>query len=256
MRISSFLAICQGLTNFNQFYLHTHSCKSFAVRELPIYIDIVFITTTLLGVLLFWWAAHGSKITLLVLSCLILLQTILGISGFYQVTRSSPPRFFLLLLPILIAIVGLFATEKGRKYINGMDLGRLTLLHCLRLPVELVLFWLFMYKTIPKIMTFEGRNLDLLAGLSAPFIYYFGFVKKKISAAFILIWNIVGLGLLLNIVFIAILSAPFPIQCFGFEQPDIALLFFPFVLLPGCVVPLVLFAHLIAIKQLLRTRSI
>ena len=50
-----------------------------------------------------------------------------------------------------------------------------------------------------------------------------------------------GLGLLANIVIIAVLSFPSPIQQFGFEQPNIGLAYFPFIWLPAIIVPIVLF---------------
>lgn len=101
-------------------------------------------------------------------------------------------------------------------------------------------------------MTFEGSNFDILSGLSAPLIYYFGFVKKNFSKKIMLIWNAVCLGLLMNIVITAILSSPFPFQQFAFDQPNIAILYFPFIWLPCCIVPVVLLSHLAAIKQLLK----
>ncbi|MEM9987092.1 MAG: hypothetical protein AAF804_18515, partial [Bacteroidota bacterium] len=50
---------------------------------------------------------------------------------------------------------------------------------------------------------------------------------------------------------IAILSAPLPFQQLAFEQPNVAVLRFPYVLLPGVVVPLVLLSHLLSLKYLL-----
>jgi hypothetical protein len=128
-------------------------------------------------------------------------------------------------------------------------------LHIVRIPVELVLFWLFTNKTIPELMTFEGRNFDILSGLSAPIIYYYAFVKKKINRNIMLLWNFVCLGLLINIVIHAILSAPFPFQQLAFSQPNRAVLYFPFIWLPGCIVPLVLLSHLAAIRQLIMNRK-
>jgi hypothetical protein len=155
-------------------------------------------------------------------------------------------------LPVLITIILFFAIPKGRQYIDGLNPATLTLLHTVRIAVELVLFWLYINKTIPKLMTFEGRNFDIVSGLTAPLIFYFGFVKKRLNTTTILIWNVICTGLLINIVLNAILSAPFPFQQFGFEQPNIAVLYFPFTWLPCCVVPLALFAHLATIRQLLR----
>ncbi|MEO8588376.1 MAG: hypothetical protein ABI432_03330 [Flavobacteriales bacterium] len=64
-------------------------------------------------------------------------------------------------------------------------------------------------------------------------------------------WNIACIGLLVNIVARAVLSAPFPFQQLAFDQPNIAVLYFPFVWLPCCVVPLVLLAHLATLRKLL-----
>lgn len=100
-------------------------------------------------------------------------------------------------------------------------------------------------------MTFEGRNFDILSGITALVIYYFGFMKRKLNKWVLLFWNFCCLGLLVNIVSIAILSAPFSFQRFGFDQPNIAVLHFPFIWLPCCVVPVVLFSHLAAIRQLI-----
>ena len=68
----------------------------------------------------------------------------------------------------------------------------------------------------------------------------------------ILLWNFIALVLLINIVVNAVLSAPFPFQQFAFDQPNIAVLYFPFVLLPAFIVPIVLFGHLVSIRQLVR----
>lgn len=178
------------------------------------------------------------------------IQALIGLSDFYTVTDTVPPRFVLMVLPPVLLIIGLFATTKGRAYIDGLDIKVLTVLHTVRIPVEIVLFWLFVHKTVPELMTFEGRNFDILSGLTAPLIFYFGFVKKKLGRKIILIWNFICLGLLANIVVNAVLSAPFPFQKFAFDQPNIAVLYFPFNWLPSFVVPVVLFSHLATIRQL------
>ncbi|HYK56589.1 MAG TPA: hypothetical protein VEV15_08905 [Flavisolibacter sp.] len=105
---------------------------------------------------------------------------------------------------------------------------------------------------MPQLMTFEGRNLDVLSGLTAPLIYYYGFVKKSLGAKTLLAWNVVCLAILSFTVVNAVLSAPTPFQQFGFDQPNIAVLYFPFVWLPGTVVPLVYFSHLASIRRLLK----
>lgn len=220
------------------------------IENLPSYIPVVFGLTTLVTVLLICRASRNYRLTLAVLLGWLGLQAVLGLQGFYTVTDSVPPRFLGMVLPPVLLMIGLFANPKGRHYIDGFDLQVLTYLHTVRIPVELVLFWLFVYKQVPQLMTFEGRNFDILAGLTAPFIAYFGFTKPRLATGVVLTWNFLCLALLLNIVVNAILSAPSPFQQFAFEQPNVAVLHFPFVWLPSCVVPAVLFAHLVAIRQL------
>ena len=222
------------------------------MENLPAYISIVFGLTTILTVFLFYKATGNSKTTLIILVTWLALQTFVGLSGFYTVTDTMPPRFALLVLPPVLFIIGLFATSKGRQYLDSLDPKTLTILHTVRIAVELVLFWLFVNGTVPQLMTFEGRNFDIFSGLTAPVIYYSGFIKKRLGKNVILLWNFICLGLLINIVVNAVLSAPFPFQMFAFDQPNIAILYFPFVWLPGCVVPIVLLSHLATIRQLLR----
>ena len=225
------------------------------MHDLPLYVPIAFGLTTLLTVYFFFRASNNSFPTLFILLGWLVLQAFVSLSGFYTSTKGFPPRFILLGLPALLTIILLFIVPKGRQYIDSLNPATLTLLHTIRIAVELVLFWLYISKTIPQLMTFEGRNFDIISGLTAPFIFYFGFVKKRLSTTIILIWNIICIGLLINVVVNAILSAPFSFQQFGFEQPNIAVLYFPFTWLPCCLVPLVLLAHLATIRQLLKKSS-
>lgn len=186
----------------------------------------------------------------------LLVQSIIGILGFYTTTNSTPPRFQLLLLPPLVLIGIQFATRRGKAFIDTLDLKFLTLIHTIRVPVEIVLYWLYLGKAIPELMTFEGRNFDIVVGITAPVVYYIIFIKRRWYRPLLTIWNLLGLVLLANIVFSAIFSVPTSFQKFGFEQPNIAILYFPFNLLPACIVPIVLFSHLASIRRLRLNTSI
>jgi hypothetical protein len=99
-------------------------------------------------------------------------------------------------------------------------------------------------------MTFEGRNFDILSGLTAPIIYFLAFRNGRVNRPLLVVWNIAALGLLINIVTIAILSYKSPLQKLAFDQPNVAITYFPFIWLPTIVVPLVLFCHLAALWKL------
>lgn len=226
------------------------------MNNLPLYVSLTFGTTVIAAVWLFLRAAHYSRSVLILISAWVVIQSLLSSTGFYHAENSASARFPILFLPPLIFIIGLFLTKQGRLFIDSLDLGALTIFHVVRIPVELVLFWLVVYKLIPEAMSFEGRNFDIISGLSAPLVYYFGFVKKNLNKSILLAWNFLCLALLINVVSNALLSLPVRFQHFGFEQPNIGLGYFPFVLLPACLVPLALFSNAAAIRQLLSHKAI
>jgi hypothetical protein len=221
------------------------------MENLPAYISWVFIATTLLTLFFLYKASRQSKAVVIIALLWLVVQSIIANSKFYTQTQSLPPRFLLLVVPPLLLILILFVTAKSKAFIDRFDTTWLTGLHIVRIPVEIVLFWLFVQQQIPQLMTFEGRNFDILSGLTAPLVAYFGYYKQKLNTAILLAWNFLCLALLINIVANAVLAAPFPFQQFAFEQPNVAVLYFPFALLPAFIVPAVLFAHLVCIRQLL-----
>ncbi len=222
------------------------------IPDLPMYLNIVFIATTLLSIFIFYKAANNSNATLIIIFGWALAQAVVAFSGFYTVTDTFPPRFALLAAPAVAFIILLFLLPAGRRWLDGLHLKTLTLLHIVRIPVELTLYWLFINKAIPEVMTFAGRNFDIIAGITAPLIYYIGFVSNQPRKTILIAWNLLCLGLLFNIVITAVLSAPSSFQQFGFAQPNIAILYFPFVWLPAVVVPLVLLAHLASLRKLVK----
>lgn len=236
------------------------------LENLPLYVTVIFGLTTLVSLFLFYYAIKNSthlpsrkKANSIFLGMLawLMVQAVLSFMAiYYNDTHTLPPKLFLFgILPTFIAIILLFITRTGKRFIDGLPLYNLTWLHVVRIPVELVLWWLFLNKKIPGLMTFEGRNFDILAGISAPFIAYFGFIRKSLSKKLLLLWNFACLALLFNIVVNALLSSPFPFQRFAFDQPNIAVLYFPFSWLPVFIVPLVLLAHLISIRRLLNDKT-
>jgi len=74
----------------------------------------------------------------------------------------------------------------------------------MRLPVELVLYQLFLQRIIPGIMTFRGWNFDILTGISAiPLTIYRVISPKGPGRTLLLLWNVTGILPLSVIVCIA-----------------------------------------------------
>src|ERR1035437_132178 len=165
------------------------------IENLPLYVSVLFILTTFLTVWIFWAASGYSKLVIGVLIFWLLLQALVSYNGFYTNTNGLPPRFVLLPGPALLVIILLFITKAGRKFIDTFNIQTLTWLHTIRIAVEVILLLLFLNKAVPKIMTFEGRNFDILAGLSAPVIAYYGYHRFKLSKATLITWNLVCIAL-------------------------------------------------------------
>ena len=217
---------------------------------LPLWLYLLFGLTTALAVGLFYLAARRSGQALALVLTWLLVQSMLSLSGFYTVTTALPPRLIFALGPPLLLLLSRLATARGRALLASLRLDMLTLLHVVRLPVELGLYGLYLHRAVPRIMTFEGGNWDILMGLSAPLVYWL-VRRRRLSRGALLAWNVLGLALLANIVVVAVLSAPSPVQRLAFAQPNVALLHFPFGWLPAVLVPLVLLAHVAALRQLL-----
>jgi hypothetical protein len=223
------------------------------LTNLPDSAVIIFLLTVILTFLLFVNAVKNKATVAIVLVIWLAVTGVLSFKEVFQNTSTIPPRLMMGIAPAAFFIILLLVTKGGRRFTDSIDLKKLTLVHIVRVPVEVTLFMLSTHKLIPELMTFAGRNLDILSGITAPIMYLVCFRGSVVkNRKLLLVWNFICLGLLLNIVINAILAAPFPFQQFAFDQPNIAILYFPFTWLPFFIVMIVLYSHLAAIRQLIR----
>jgi len=219
------------------------------VSQLPLPLVAFFLLTALMALFLLAKAVHGSKAALILSFAWIALQSAVALSGFYLVTNVLPPRFLLVIAPPVLLLVGFLLIPGGRRVLGGMDLKWSVLFHTIRIFVELNLYWLFLDKQVPALMTFEAGNLDILVGLTAPLAWW-AYSSGHIKRRGLLIWNCLALISVLNALVRAMLSAPFPFQKLALNQPTVAILYFPFVLLPAFIVPAAILCHLAIFKRL------
>lgn len=221
------------------------------IENLPYWIDALFLLTYGATLGLFYFA-NGKPTRLLVLIVVwSIVQSVLAFSGFYQITDSMPPRFALVLLPSVLLIIYGLLPQQLEQAVQDRNLEISPFLHTIRIPVEIVLLHLYLNKMIPELMTFEGRNFDILAGITAPIMGLL-YLKNKLPKSVMLGWNVICLFLVCFILTNGLLSAELPFQQFAFEQPNKAINFFPFVLLPAVIVPIVIYTHLVDIVKLRR----
>ena len=220
------------------------------IEDLSVVVTLLFVSTLLVTVGWFYLASR-SKWFLIITTGWIILQSIIALNGIYLDAETMPPGIILFgIFPPVILIIITFLTRKGKVFIDNIDLKTLTYFHSIRIPVEIVLVLLFHQGLVSVYMTFEGTNFDLFSGVTAPFVAYFAFRSATVYKKLLLGWNILCLLLLLNVVITALFAFPSPFQKLSLDQPNIAILYFPFNLLPTVIVPIVIFGHLVAIKRL------
>ena len=225
------------------------------IANLPSYVPWVFGVTTFAAVAIYLAAVRAASgrvgLTAGILFLLLGIHAWLAADGFY-LARTVPPRFPLAPLPSTLILLGLFGMTTRRVLVPPEALRLLVLVSVVRVPVELVLWWLFRAGQVPELMTFEGRNFDILSGLSAPIVAWLAFRGGSVNRGLLLAWHLLAIGLLVNIVTIAILSLETPFQQLAFDQPDRGVLYFPFIWLPAVIVPVVFVSHLISLWQVTR----
>ena len=232
------------------------------MESVPTYVSVVFILTTFAAIGFLLRAMHRaglgtfpSGLLLFLLPMWIFFQAVLALDGFYADFTSFPPRLLLFaILPALVLIAVYFLVFRA-TFVERLPLETLTLVHIVRVPVEIVLLMLFLAGQVPQMMTFEGRNFDILSGLLSPLVFWLVFRRDRIRRGWLAAYNVLGLVLLANVVIIAALSLPSPLQQLNLDQPNRGVLYFPYVWLPAIVVPIVLFSHFASLWKLFLERS-
>ncbi len=208
-----------------------------------------FIFLTLATLLLFYLTTSGNRCALIFPFAWLFLVGIPAYYGFFESTNSFPPRFIIIFAGIIIMIFYLYKRLKQVRF----NLHYALLIHALRLPVEIGLEQLYQKGLIPQLMTYHGWNFDILIGITAILLWILYMLNKiQLNSKLLVAWNIAGMITLCNIVTLAILSSPLPIQLLAFNQPNIAVLQFPYIFLPACIVPIVFLTHLLTIRQIKR----
>ena len=202
-----------------------------------------FILTFITATIFFYWATSKNTSLLLVYLGWQICVGCISFTGFFV---TYPIVFPFTLVGTVGMVYYLFQKLDTSKTKASYWLA----LCALRLPVELILYRLALEKKIPTLMTFEGWNFDIIIGISAGLILLYKSIQTKPITPFLFrLWNLAGLSFIFIIVGLAILSSPLPIQQIAFDQPNIAVLYFPYSLLPSGIVSLAVLSHLMLLKK-------
>lgn len=173
----------------------------------------------------------------------------LAASGLLLSFDSFPPPVLRLVLPSLLITAVACLSSLGRAWVERWSLAGLVGFQAFRLPLELIMHEAAREGVMPPQMTFTGRNWDILTGLLAVPLAYL-LARGQAPTALVWLWNALGLGLLINVVGVAVLSVPGPFRYFMSEPANVWIGHAPFVWLPTVLVPFALAGHLLVARKL------
>ncbi|MBP6506054.1 MAG: hypothetical protein KA257_00685 [Opitutaceae bacterium] len=191
-------------------------------------------------------AVRARRMTSLVAFCTALwLGLLAGLitSGYMAaLPLSGLPLFF---GSVLIVSCAVGVSPLGGRLAAGVPIAALVGFQAFRLPLELVLHSWSAQGVIPVTMTWTGRNWDIVSGTVA--LVAFPWAGRSRAIAWFA--NLVGLGLLLNVMRVALMSSPVP---FGWDvtPPLLLALHLPYALIGPVCVGGALLGHIVLTRKL------
>lgn len=180
----------------------------------------------------------------------LLITMVLSVGGYYENFRYLPPRIFLfgILPPLVISLVLIFS-KSFVNILRHIPPSWLIKVQSFRIVMELMLWLAYIGMLLPFQMTFVGFNLDIVAGITALFAGRVFYRKRRFFKPETVIWNVFGILLLINVVFVAVISTPTDYRVFLNEPSTAIIASFPFIWIPTFIVPFALAMHIFSIRQ-------
>jgi hypothetical protein len=180
-----------------------------------------------------------------------------GLLGYFGVLKNAtarPPGIAFVLGPVIAFLICFIARSAAiARVALGFPLWIMLGAQCFRIGVELFLHQLWIDGLVPKMLTFEGANVDIYIGATAPVIAWLS-TRGRLGLRMALVWNLLGLLALANVVTRAVLTSPGPFNIIRTEVPNLMISTFPFLFIPAFFVPLAVVLHVLAIRAIISHR--
>src|SRR5262249_13688957 len=176
-----------------------------------------------------------------------------GLSGVLRRFDATPPPFVLLALAVAGLGVGGPCSRVGALLVRGVPLWVLVGFQVFRFPLELVMHRAYVEGVMPVQMSYSGQNYDIVTGITAG-VLALSLARWRVPRWVVVVWNLVGFALLVNIVAIAIVSTPM-FRWFGDDRLNVFVTSPPFVWLPAVLVTAALMGHILVWRWLSENRA-
>ena len=181
------------------------------------------------------------------LAAWLILTAGLATTGALSDWTARPPRLPLVVLGAVGLGLLVRRTAAFRALLRSTPVFWPIGLQVFRVAVESILFALHQTSRAPVQVTFEGRNFDILVGLTAPVVAW-SVARGRASPWLLLGWNALGLGVLVNTMAVVATSTPGPLFLWP-GAPFTELLRWPLVWLPAFLAPLAVMLHVASLQQ-------
>lgn len=186
----------------------------------------------------------------------LLLAVVMLASGYGILARfdATPPYMMRFLLACVIGTVLMGSLSRyGARLAYGLPVAAIVGFQAFRIMVEFPLHEFYREGLAPVQITYLGRNFDIITGITAIPVAWLA-ARGKASRPLLLAWNCLGLGLLANVVTVAVLSMPGPLRLFMNEPSTRLVAELPYVFVPAVFVTTALFGHVLLFRRLFGSR--
>lgn len=173
----------------------------------------------------------------------------LAASGRLADFSAMPPPLMVVMVVTVALTLALAFSRVGTRLATQLPLWMLVGSQAFRFPLELAMHGAADEGVMPRQMTYDGCNLDILTGITA-LVLGIALYRGTVPPAVVKAWNLMGTLLLLAIMSIAIVSTPVPFRLFLNDPPNVWVTHAPFVWLPTLMVPFALFVHALLWRRL------
>jgi hypothetical protein len=166
-------------------------------------------------------------------------------SGILREWDRNPPPFAFFVVAV-ISLAALLSLSSVGSRLATLPLWIIVAVQSFRFPLELAMHTMHERGIMPEVMSYSGRNFDILTGITALMVAAL-VATRRAGRRTVIIWNVIGIALLVNVVVVAILATP-RFRYFGDGQLNVWVTYPPFVWLPAVMVLAALAGHIIVFR--------
>lgn len=179
----------------------------------------------------------------------------LSARGFFAGAAGTPvPRIVYALVPLAAGYIAYLSLRSVRAVVDQIPLHWMIGLQVYRaLGVVFLVEWTL--GALPGAFALPAGIGDMAVGLAAPWVAARVKAGAPGSRERAILWNVLGIADLVVAVTMGVTTTPGPLHLFALDNPNVAIIMMPLVLVPIIAVPFSILLHLIGLHRLVGRRA-